>query len=457
MVLVIDPQIAGISGDMFLCSLVGLGADRGRIIDGVTKSAKFLDGTATIDMEFRSVQKHGTRALELILNEHRRDESRHSGERSGAEIKDVIVRSTSSLGLSGDAASFVTDCIDALVRAESHIHGIPEDAVMLHEASGIDTLVDIVGAGIALDELGLFGEQKICMPICVGNGSVTFSHGIMSNPAEAILEILQGSGLAISGSPASSELTTPTGACILAGLRPEYAEFYPKMQITSVGYGAGRANFDSFANVLKITYGREYSQHTTIPDGCKTDKVYVLETNVDDVSGEILGGLIGKMMDAGARDASIYHGLTKKGRPTSLVSVMCHHDMCGALVGILMAETGTLGVRVSESKRIIAPRRSHTIRVTLEGVEFDVRYKQNMLRGADGFKIEFEDLARISKQLNISVSEAELQMRMAIKRAHDCGMSSPSSSPSSPSSSSSSSSTAASDNNNSGNDRNVVL
>jgi len=118
MVLVIDPQIAGISGDMFLCSLVGLGADRGRIIDGVTKSAKFLDGTATIDMEFRSVQKHGTRALELILNEHRRDESRHSGERSGAEIKDVIVHSTSSLGLTGDAASFVTDCIEALVRDE---------------------------------------------------------------------------------------------------------------------------------------------------------------------------------------------------------------------------------------------------------------------------------------------------------------------------------------------------
>jgi len=401
MVIVIDPFVAGISGDMILCSLVDLGADKNKIFEGVHTSKKFLPDSNIKKFDFVTVVKHGIKSTALILDI---DEKTH--ERKGSEIKQAIKKSANELGLSKRSKTFVESCIDTLIAAESKIHGISIESVHFHEASSIDTLVDIIGVGIAIDDLGFFDDEIVCMPICVGSGTVTFSHGTMTNPASAVLEILKNSNLLIHGSTVKNELTTPTGACILVNLTNTPIEFYPSMKVDSIGYGAGANDFDNFANVVKIVKG--------LKNNFKTDSVIVLETNVDDVSGEILGNLIEKIMDDGAKDVSIYHGITKKGRPTNLVSIICDYTTIDKITDTLITETGTLGIRVSISNRITVPRTTNKVKITLDNEIFDVRYKSSIFKGKSTFKIEFDDLKKIATHLNKSIKETELLIRKEI-------------------------------------------
>lgn len=402
MVVVIDPQIAGISGDMLLCSLVDLGADKIKIINGIKKSAKFLPDSIIKQIDFKKIEKHGVEATSLFLEI---DENVH--ERKGIEIKKAIINSINEIGISNKAKIFAESCIDTLISSESKIHGIPIDSVHFHEASSIDTLIDIVGIAIAIDDLGMFDEEIICMPIAVGGGNVTFSHGIMSNPASAILEILKNSNLSIHGGLVKDELTTPTGASILVNLSKTSMDYYPSIQITSIGYGAGQKDFDEFSNVLKIVRG-------TQKNNFQLDSVKILETNVDDVSGEIMGDLIEKIMNKGAKDVSIYHGITKKGRPTNLISVICDDSSMYEIMDILVLETGTLGIRVTTSNRFIVPRTSCDIKLILDGREFVVRYKVSSFKGKNNFKIEFDDLKSISTTLKKSIKETESLIRKEI-------------------------------------------
>ena len=409
MVIVIDPQIAGISGDMLLCSLVDLGADKNKIIDGIKKSEKFLSNSTIKKIDFQKIQKHGVQALHLILEIN---EDIH--ERKGSEIKNAIINSTQEIQLSEKASSFAQSCIDSLISSESKIHGIPEESVHFHEASSIDTLVDIIGITIALEDLGLFNEKIVCLPIAVGGGSVTFSHGTMSNPTSAILEIFKSSNLTIKGNDANEELTTPTGACILVNLTHKSVKYYPSMKVESIGYGAGQKDFESFSNILKIVRGSE--------NDFNIDSVKILETNVDDVSGEILGNLIEKIMAKGARDVSIYHGITKKGRPTNLVSVICTDEILDEIVDTLVLETGTLGIRISDSNRFTVPRSNHNIFLTLSGQSFQVNYKKSSFKGKTDFKIEFDDLKTISEAVDKSIKETEAFLRKEIEKlevSHD--------------------------------------
>jgi hypothetical protein len=402
MVIVIDPQIAGISGDMLLCSLVDLGANKVKIINGIKKSAKFLPNSTIKQIDFKKIVKHGIEATALFLEI---DEKVH--ERKGIEIKKAIINSIKEIGLSSKAKVFAESCIATLISSESKIHGIPMGSVHFHEASGIDTLIDIVGTAIAIDDLSIFDEEIICMPIAVGGGNVTFSHGTMSNPASAIVEILKNSKLSIHGGLVKDELTTPTGASILVNLSKISTDYYPSMQITSIGYGAGQKDFDEFSNVLKIVKG-------TQKNNFQFDSVKILETNVDDVSGEIMGNLIEKIMNNGAKDVSIYHGITKKGRPTNLISVICDDFSMYDIMDILVIETGTLGIRVTTSNRFIVPRTNHDIKLILDEKEFVVKYKVSSFKGKNDFKIEFDDLKSIASTLNKSIKETELLIRKEI-------------------------------------------
>ena len=406
MVLVIDPQIAGVSGDMILCSLVDLGADKNKIINGVKQSEKFFSNSSIKKIDFQKIQKHGIQAIQLIL-----EVEEDVAERKGSEIKKAITDSIQNIGLSEKAKIFSESCIDTLISSESKIHGIPEDSVHFHEASSIDTLVDIVGITIALEDLELFDEKILCLPISVGGGNVTFSHGTMSNPASAILEIFKNSNLIIKGNSANEELTTPTGACILLNLTNNSVEYYPSMKIVSIGYGAGKKDFETFSNVLKIVRGSG--------NNFDIDSVKILETNVDDVSGEILGNLIEKIMEKGAKDISIYHGITKKGRPTNLVSIICSDENVEKIVDTLVLETGTLGIRISESNRFIVPRTIHTISITLNGKSFQINYKKSFFKGKTDFKIEFDDLKNVSNTIDKSIKATESLLRKEIEKLED--------------------------------------
>ena len=406
MVIVIDPQIAGISGDMLLSSLVNLGADKNKIIEGIIKSQKFLSGSTIKKMDFQKIEKQGIESTELIL-----EIDENVSKRKGIEIKKAISESVNELNLTTKAKVFAELCISTLISSESKIHGISEDSVHFHEASSIDTLIDIVGTTIALDDLRLFEEKIVCLPVSVGGGTVSFSHGTMSNPASAVLQIFKNSNLNIQGNNSKEELTTPTGACILVNLTNNPIEYYPSMNITSIGYGAGQKDFENFSNVLKIIQGDE--------NNFEMDSVKILETNIDDVSGEILGHLIEKIMDQGAKDVSIYPGITKKGRPTNLVCVICDDVKVDTIIDTLVLETGTLGIRISNSNRFIVPRSNHNFSLTFDGKSFEVNYKKSSHKGKTHFKIEFDDLKNMSNALDRPIADIESFLRKEIEKIED--------------------------------------
>jgi len=403
MVIVIDPQIAGISGDMLLSSLIDLGADKNEIINSIKKTEKFLSGSTIKKIDFQKTKKHGIESTELIL-----EIDENISKRKGIEIKKAILDSVNELNLSIKAKTFAESCINTLISSESKIHGINEDSVHFHEASSIDTLIDIVGVTIACENLKLFEEKIVCLPVSVGGGTVSFSHGTMSNPASAVLQIFKNSNLNIQGNNSREELTTPTGACILANLTNNSIEYYPSMNITSIGYGAGQKDFENFSNVLKIIQGSE--------NNSKRDLVKILETNIDDVSGEILGHLIEKIMDQGAKDVSIYPGITKKGRPTNLVCVICDESIVDTIIDTLVLETGTLGIRILDSNRIIVPRTNHNFSLTFDDKSFEVNYKKSSYKGKTHFKIEFDDLKNISNSLDKSIVDVEAFLRREIEK-----------------------------------------
>ena len=404
MVLFIDCQIAGISGDMILSSLVDIGANKSKIIDGIKESANFLQGSTIKKLDFTKVQKKGKSATQLVLEI---DEDTH--ERKGIEIKNCIQLSCEKLGLSDSAKEFAENSINTLINAESNVHGENESSVHFHEASSIDTVVDIVGTAIALDDLNLFDEEISCSHVAIGGGTVSFSHGVTSNPAYAITEIFKNSNIVVRGGPVTEELTTPTGASILVNLASSCKEFFVDMSIDSVGYGAGTKDFDGFANVLKIIQGK--SNETL-----ERDSVKILETNLDDVSGEVIANTIEKLMENGAKDVTVTQAITKKGRPTQLISVICNSQNTNSLLNILISETRTLGVRIRTSERYIVPRKILESDVTLENQKFTIHYK---ISDSDHFKLEFEDVKSISNALNISFNKTEELLKEQIKKKND--------------------------------------
>ena len=346
MVLFIDCQVAGISGDMILSSLVDLGANKSKIIEGIKKSADLLDGTTIKKLDFIKVQKNGKFATQLILEI---DEDVH--ERKGIDMKKCIESASEKLELSNASKEFAVKSINTLITAESNVHGEPESSIHFHEASSVDTIVDIIGTAIALDDLNLFNEEISCSPVAIGGGTVSFSHGTTSNPAYAITEIFKNSKIIIKGGPVNEELTTPTGASILVNLVSSCNEFFVDMSINSVGYGSGTKDFDTFANVLKLIQGKSNETLTK-------DTVQILETNLDDISGEVIANTIEKLMENGAKDVTVSHAITKKGRPSQLVSVICDPNNTNSLLKILINETRTLGVRIRNSQRYVVPRKN---------------------------------------------------------------------------------------------------
>ena len=400
MVVVIDSSISGISGDMLLCALVDLGADTVRIRAGIGVAERHLPGSTINRLDFVRRKRHGIRATCLEL-----DAAEDAGGRPAAEVRRCIEKSLPYLQLSDPASGYALDCIDSLISAESRIHGAAPGSVHLHEAASIDTVVDILGCAMALDHLGLFDEHVISTTVAVGGGTLDFSHGPVSNPAPAILEIFKNSGLQIRGGAVPEELTTPTGACLLANLAKTHREFYPPLHVESVGYGGGTKDFESFANVLKIVRGKTRE--------VRTDSIAVLETNTDDTTGEILGGMVDRIMTHGAKDVTVSPAITKKNRPTNLITVMCADGDVDKMVDILMRETGSLGVRVRRSDRFVLPRTVKSHKVTLDGTAFDVRVKTGPAGRA--FKIEFDDVRDVSYRLGLPLREAEDLIRNAIK------------------------------------------
>ena len=399
-VMVVDPRGAGISGDMMLAALVDMGADGGAICDGLAECAKYLEGSAITSMDFKPEYRNGARCTRLHL------ETRDPPSRPAADMIRAVDESGEHLGVSKETAAFARRSTESLIYAESRIHGVQPDSVRLHEAASIDTLVDIVGTAVALEQTGAIRDAAITMPVNVGSGTATFSHGTYPNPAPAVLEILREAKIGMMGSAIDAETTTPTGACMLAGLRAVSRPFYPYMVAGRTGYGAGLREHTGVANMLAVSHGMAATGGGT---------VYVLETDVDDVTGESIGGAIANMMKAGALDATAHPGIGKKGRISHRLSVLCEPDAVDSMIHAIIHHTGTLGVRVTPTDRFVLPRENRSITVPINGAEYAFRYKVRTHLGESDFKIEYDDISGAALDTGISAKRVERLVRRHIE------------------------------------------
>lgn len=390
-VAVIDCQIAGIAGDMLVSALVDAGADKKKVANAIFVCQKFLKGSKITKVSFEKINTHGFSATRLALA--CKDNVR---ERKGAEMTGALEKACDLLAISGKARRFAESSLKSIISAEATIHGESPDSVHLHEASSVDTLADIVGCAVALDDLGMFGAQVYSTRVAVGGGTLKFSHGKVPNPADAVLHIFKGKDFVLEGGQAKEELATPTGAALLANIAQKSIDHYPALAPEKIGYGAGCTKFPGFANLVRVTIG-------TAPSVEEKDTVCLVETNIDDATGETLGNLIEKLTEAGAKDVTVLTGTGKKGRPSHLVRVICDNPLRNGMLDVLFAETGTLGARIQQVERAILPREILTVPVKIEGSTFNVHVKVSKdatgkLRGA---KPEFEDIKIIAARCNL--------------------------------------------------------
>lgn len=413
MAVLVDAQVAGISGDMLVSAMVDMGASAARVRDAVRGAAALLPGEPSLDASFERVTKRGIAATRLVLEAAGGPGARHAV----PDLRRCVAGGCAAAGLSDAASSLASGALGILVASEAAVHGQDAESAHLHEAAGLDTVADIVGAAAAADDLGIAGERAACTPVAVGCGTVTFSHGTTPCPAPAVVEALRGSGIAscpggAPGAPPRAELSTPTGVALLRAMRPECAPAYPEMSVEAVGHGAGSADFEGFANVLRLVRGEAAVEPRAVGSGT----VGVLETVVDDATGEEIGrALEAVSAAAGALDASAAPVVGKKGRPAHAVTVVCEAGAEGRLARMLMAETGTLGVRVRRSARLEAGRSERTVGVRLRGSDHAVRAKRSAVTGRE--KPESDDVAAAAAAAGVPYIEASRAAAAAVAAA----------------------------------------
>ena len=412
MVLLVDAQVAGISGDMLVSAMVDMGASASRVRDAVRGAASKLPGGPILEAAFERAAKHGIAATRLALSA----DGGLGGRYDVADLRRCVSGGCTAAGLSDAASSLASDALGILVASEAAVHGSGVDSAHLHEAAGLDTVADMVGAAAAADDLGIAGGHAACTPVAVGCGTVTFSHGTTPCPAPAVVEALRGSGImtcpgGAPGAPPRAELATPTGVALLRAMRPECSPAYPGMAVEAVGHGAGTADFDGFANVLRLVRG-----DSSADAGVGAGTVGVLETILDDATGEELGRALEAVSAAdGALDAWASPALGRKGRPAHEITVVCEAGAEARLARMLMAETGTLGVRARRSARLEAGRSERTVRVSLRGSDHAVRAKRSAATGRE--KPESDDVAAAAAAAGVSYIEASRAAAAAVDAA----------------------------------------
>jgi pyridinium-3,5-bisthiocarboxylic acid mononucleotide nickel chelatase len=327
---------SGISGDMILGALVGAGVPLEAIQQGIDSL-----GLPSCRLVASEVKKHGFRATHIEVLSEPEHKHRHLH-----HITDMIDRSA----LSAPQQQLAKRIFVRLGEAEAKVHGTTLEKVHFHEVGAIDSIADIVGTAIGWQLLGV--ERVVCSPVPTGQGTVQIAHGRVSIPAPATAELL--TGIPLAASTVQAELTTPTGAAILATLVGQFGGL-PSMRIDTIGYGAGTRDLDEQPNVLRLLVG--HSDESSGDAAWQEDAVWILETNLDDVPGEWIAHCAQCLQDAGALDVYLTPIQMKKNRPAVILGVLCRAADITALERIIFAETGSLGIRRWLSYRHTLPRR----------------------------------------------------------------------------------------------------
>lgn len=385
----LDPTF-GASGDMLLGVFVGLGAPLSAVENGLAELN--IEGWSLAESAVSRGSLNATRV-----------------EVGGAESSEHQHRSWSSIDQLLAASPLPESVVDgarrtfrALAEAEAAIHQVAVDDVHFHEVGAVDAIVDIVGAWLALAELGV--DRIVCGPIGLGHGVVESAHGRLPLPAPATAELLR--GLPVQGLDVTGETVTPTGAVLLATMADDFGPL-PSGTLSAVARGAGGRDPATHPNVLSGHLIRR-------PDGERVmSACTVIQTNLDDTTGEIVAHTIDRCLELGADDAWAHPIVMKKGRPGVELNVLARPDLVEMLCATILAETATLGLRVSTLQKLVQPRRFETVEVAGSTIRIKI--------GPAGAKPEFDDLAAASRALSIPLAEVSrraLQLHYASSQ-HD--------------------------------------
>jgi uncharacterized protein (TIGR00299 family) protein len=404
-ILYLDCQ-SGISGDMSIGAFLDLGVDpeylkkeldklglNGYELKICRKASRGISGTDFDvvlsdnghdhdhvdgdDHEHDHGHEHGHNHEGEHCHEH---EHHHS---NWSEIKALIEKSS----LSDDVKNLAVRIFQRVAEAEAKVHGVSVEEVHFHEVGAIDSIIDIVGAAVCFESIR--PDRVVVSPMNTGSGTICCKHGILPVPAPATGEILAKCNAKIYSSGVKGELVTPTGAAIAAELADEFGNI-PAMRINKAGYGTGKKDF-GIPNILRMILGSDYSS--------ECEEVEVLETNIDDMTGEAAGYTMDKLMSAGALDAFYTPIYMKKNRPAVKLSVICRHENVKSLEGIILAETTTIGLRKYTVQRTVMERK--TMRVKLPYGEADVKICE--YEGIKKSSPEYESVRKLAEQTGLSL------------------------------------------------------
>jgi uncharacterized protein (TIGR00299 family) protein len=363
---------SGISGDMLLGALVDAGVDLGELSAAVESL-----GLPGCRLRAREVKRQGFRATQVTVEYEPETAHRH--------LDDILVLIDRGR-LSPRQRDLARRIFTRLAEAEAKVHGTGIEQVHFHEVGAADSIADIVGTAVGWDLLGV--DQTVASPVPVGSGKVKIAHGECRIPAPATAELLRGIPLAESSVP--FELTTPTGAAVLATLVDGFGPL-PAMTIQKIGYGSGQRDLTQQPNVLRLLVGEAV-------DAGAGEQVWVLETNLDDISGEMIGYCTTRLWEAGALDVYTTAIQMKKNRPGVKLSVLCRAGDVEPIESILFTETTTLGVRRWTVSRHVLSRQAHCVETSWGPVEGKVGWLGD---GWPRFAPEFESCRRIAAERGV--------------------------------------------------------
>lgn len=365
--------VGGAAGDMTLAALVAAGAP----LSEITASLNGLG--VDFDLATERVEVNGVGALQVNVTYP--EEHYH---RTFRDVRALI----QNAGLPDRAASRALDAFRRLALAEGAVHDEDPEEVTFHEVGAVDSIVDVVGSCVALELLD--ADSVSCGPLPMGTGVVNAAHGPLPVPGPATLEILKGSRLLWTDEPL--ETTTPTGAALMSAFTGgEFTDAAPPMSLLATGYGAGRARLRNAPNLLRAVVGEI--------EGRMGD-VEILEANVDDAAGELLGAAVERLLAAGALDAWLEPIVMKRARGAYKACVLAPSGDSERLARLLMRETGTLGVRHHAVGRTVAERRHVVVDLTYG----ECRVKVGSIDGED-FVVapEYADAVRLAEETGLSL------------------------------------------------------
>ncbi|MDR2967656.1 MAG: nickel pincer cofactor biosynthesis protein LarC [Methanobacteriaceae archaeon] len=410
MVLIIDPQNAGIAGNMIAGAFIDLGVDPNKMKEVMeTVSNDFSE----IKVHVNKINKSGIETTYLEVETCEKDNQTISYKNLLLKIDKIEKKELEKDKqlISKEVFDISKEVFKRIAISEAKIHGQSLEKIHFHEVGAADAVADVFGSIFGYCKLGFNNskEKVIGLPIALGGGVIENSHGRIPIPAPAVMEMLK--GVNCFGGPVATELATPTGIAIYLEICDEFKKFQPMIKPTNIGYGAGKKDLD-FPNVLRLVQGENIIETQTIE---------VLETNIDHLSGETIGYLFEKLMGMGAKDVAIVPIIMKKNRPGHLLKVISKKKDSDKLIQAIFRETGTLGIRISShTHRGLAKRNIISLDLDINGKKETIRFKIGCINDEIiSSRAEYEDIKKIAMKRHIPLKNVEIIANNEIKHYLD--------------------------------------